>query len=50
MDNKERVYKLLEEIQEKLAEGWQVNVLSRHILTSDKDTKVLAVELVLEKA
>lgn len=46
MDNKERIYKLIEELQDKLASDWQVESLSVERATSD-GKKVLLVEIEL---
>ena len=49
MDNKQRLYKLIEEIQDKLADGWEVDIISRHQFTNETGNPFIAVELVLEK-
>ena len=49
MDNKERLYKLIEDLQNKLADGWEVDIISTGKFTGDAGNPMMAIELVLEK-
>jgi hypothetical protein len=49
MDKVENLYKILEEIQSKLAEGWSVGILSRAPFTNEVGNPLVAYEIVLEK-
>lgn len=49
MTNKDRLFKLIESIQDKLADGWDVEIITVNNFTSDEDNPSLAIELVLEK-
>lgn len=49
MDNKERLYKLIEELQLKLEEGWEVDIISVGRFTGEYGSPMLSVELVLER-
>jgi hypothetical protein len=49
MDNKDKLYKILEEIQDKLGDGWAVDIVSRATFTNETGNPLVAYEIVIEK-
>jgi hypothetical protein len=49
MDEKDKLYKILEEIQDKLGDGWAVDILTRAPFTNEIGNPLIAYEIVLEK-
>lgn len=49
MDKEERLRKALEFLQDRLAEGWVVDVISTSVFTSDNNKPTFVLEVVLEK-
>ena len=49
MDNKDRLNKAIEEMQDKLAEGWKVDIISRGTFNNESGKPMLSYEIVLEK-